>query len=485
MAAVPNVRPQVGLHAPASPAVESARVLFERYSDQIFRYCYVQLGSREDAEDAVQSTFLNAFRGLNRGVVPELESAWLYKIAHNVCLARGRSRQRRGRVETPGDLQALAEVIAGPERVDDERLVRLADGLRSMPRSQRQAILLREWRGMSYREIGDRLGLTQAAVETLLFRARRSLADALERPERRSRVRALFDGSSLLGAVKGLFGGAAAKTAAVVAVAVVTSAGLVVAGGGDGSAPARGSAPQVPSPGTSAGPNGAAVTAARLAARPPAGKADLPPSGKADLPAAAGVDGLAAAAAAGVAPASPATAATGAAGEGTSPSTPPGSDPPAPGAPPATATAVPATDAPRLDTVAPATSIAPAARVVPTKTPPPRKKDEPERRRDGDAPGSSALAPGKTGAAPGQSGETPANGAPPPGHSGAAPGKSGETPGHVKQETQPPPAPPEHAASEATDKEPGPPEHVPPAAADPSPPATESPPPGQEKKGKE
>jgi RNA polymerase sigma factor (sigma-70 family) len=53
---------------------------------------------------------------------------------------------------------------------------------------QRQALLLREWRGFSYREIAEELGLSQAAVETLLFRARRSLAEVLgDEPVRAAR----------------------------------------------------------------------------------------------------------------------------------------------------------------------------------------------------------------------------------------------------------------------------------------------------------
>ena len=57
---------------------------------------------------------MNAFRGLSRGIVPELESAWLFKIAHNVCLSRRRSSWRRGKVEAPNNFEVLQEVIAGP-----------------------------------------------------------------------------------------------------------------------------------------------------------------------------------------------------------------------------------------------------------------------------------------------------------------------------------------------------------------------------------
>ena len=97
MAAAPSRGRASRVEAIPAEAV-ATRALYERYAAQIHRYCFHQLGSREEAEDAVQSTFLNAFRGIKRGIVPELESAWLFKIAHNVCLSRRRSswRARRG-----------------------------------------------------------------------------------------------------------------------------------------------------------------------------------------------------------------------------------------------------------------------------------------------------------------------------------------------------------------------------------------------------
>jgi len=162
----------------SAPEADATRDLYERYARQIYSYCLHQLGNREEAEDATQSTFLNAFRGFKRGVDPEFESAWLYKIAQNVCLTRQRSSSRRRKVEAPGDLEAMQDFVPAPE-VDSDELIRLPEALDAMPEQQRRALLLREWQGLSYKEIGDELDLSQAAVETLLFRARRSLAAGL------------------------------------------------------------------------------------------------------------------------------------------------------------------------------------------------------------------------------------------------------------------------------------------------------------------
>ena len=169
---------------PALPAVlPSARAteLYERYGRQILAFCLHRLGSREEAEDAAQTTFLNAFRGLERGVVPELEQAWLFTIAERVCLTRRRSFSRRRKVEAPSDLESLQDVLPSPERATEE-LIPLTDALAELPPTQRRALLLREWHGLSYREIAAELGLSQAAVETLLFRGRRSLAKSLDAP---------------------------------------------------------------------------------------------------------------------------------------------------------------------------------------------------------------------------------------------------------------------------------------------------------------
>jgi RNA polymerase sigma factor (sigma-70 family) len=226
LAAVPSIGRAHGLEPSPAPEADLTRSLYERHANQIFRYCLHQLGSREEAEDAVQSTFLNAFRGIRRGVVPELESAWLFKIARNVCLSRRRSAWRRGRIESPTDFDLVEELVPAPSRRADE-LIGLQDVLERMPDAQRRAILLREWQGLSYREIADELSLSQAAVETLIFRARRSLAAGLEQPlePRRRRIARAFDWSNLVTGLKSLVLGSsvAAKVAATVAVVGATT----------------------------------------------------------------------------------------------------------------------------------------------------------------------------------------------------------------------------------------------------------------------
>jgi RNA polymerase sigma-70 factor (ECF subfamily) len=211
-----------------APSADATRLLYERHSSRIFGFCLSRLGSREEAEDAVQTTFLNAQRGLGRGVVPDYELAWLFKIAQNVCHNRHQSSRRRGRVEAAQDLDALQDVLATPERGSSVSLADLTRALSAVPERQRRALLLREFQGMSYDEIGVELGVSVAAVETLIFRARRSVAAELGRldtkPTRRSALAAI-------GELFGWFfkGGAAPAKLAVAAAAVATTATLAVA----------------------------------------------------------------------------------------------------------------------------------------------------------------------------------------------------------------------------------------------------------------
>ena len=194
-------------------ALPSIDTLYEAYSGRIFGYCLRRLPSREEAEDAVQHTFMNAYRALGKGVVPRSEAAWLFKIADNVCRERRRSAWRRNQLELVQDPDGMASLAVAPQRTHDE-LAGLADALAELPPNQQRAILLREWQGLSYREIAEELELTEAAVETLLFRARRSLARNLDRSRGQT-----WSSLGTAGAwAKSLFGGAAAKVAATAVV---------------------------------------------------------------------------------------------------------------------------------------------------------------------------------------------------------------------------------------------------------------------------
>jgi RNA polymerase sigma factor (sigma-70 family) len=149
--------------------------LYRRHGPEVYRYAYAVLGNHADAEDVTQTTFLNAYRALEQGVHPRKPSNWLLTIASNAIKQRFRQEQSRPRTVE------LDERIAGTDIDEDGPSVgELLTALSKIPPQQRQAIVLREFEGRSYAEIAEILGVTTSALETLLFRARRSLAEELE-----------------------------------------------------------------------------------------------------------------------------------------------------------------------------------------------------------------------------------------------------------------------------------------------------------------
>jgi RNA polymerase sigma factor (sigma-70 family) len=157
--------------------------LHDRHGRAVLRYCRRHLSSREEAEDATQIVFFNAYRSLERGVDPHAEQAWLFKIAEHVVMYRRRTISRRARVEFPSDLGRFADSIAAPRDPARPELAGLEAALGRVPDAQRRAIVLREWHGLSHREVAAELGITRTAAETLIFRARRRLATELSEPD--------------------------------------------------------------------------------------------------------------------------------------------------------------------------------------------------------------------------------------------------------------------------------------------------------------
>jgi RNA polymerase sigma factor (sigma-70 family) len=160
--------------APEVPVLardEAFEKLYRRYVTDVYHYALALLRNPADAEDVTQTTFLNAYRAFQRGEEILKPQNWLIKIAHNVARTRYARTGRRVK-EVP--LEDHVEQLAAPEeeRPNVEGILR---ALGRLPFNQRAALVMRELEGRSYVEIADTLGVSVAAVETLIFRARRSL----------------------------------------------------------------------------------------------------------------------------------------------------------------------------------------------------------------------------------------------------------------------------------------------------------------------
>ncbi|MGA9858636.1 MAG: sigma-70 family RNA polymerase sigma factor, partial [Solirubrobacteraceae bacterium] len=163
-----------------SGSEDAFRVIHDRYRQRMLAYTRQMLaGSAADAEDAVQEIFVRAYAGLLASNRHLALRAWLYRVAHNRCI----DELRRPQIH-PSD----ATVTADPSPANDpitrleqrDALRRLIADVQRLPEQQRSALLMRELGGMPYAEVAAVLGVTVAAVKSLLVRARVGLAQANE-----------------------------------------------------------------------------------------------------------------------------------------------------------------------------------------------------------------------------------------------------------------------------------------------------------------
>jgi RNA polymerase sigma factor (sigma-70 family) len=149
--------------------------LYQRHSKDVYRYALAVLSDAPDAEDVTQTTFLNAYRSYCSGTAPKEPLNWLIAIAHNVCRQRFRTAARR-----PREVALDPELAAAAEQSDGYRSEDIRRALAALTFAQRSALAMRELEGRSYREIAEVLELSESAVETLIFRARRAFREQLE-----------------------------------------------------------------------------------------------------------------------------------------------------------------------------------------------------------------------------------------------------------------------------------------------------------------
>ena len=160
--------------APEVPSLARDRAfetLYRSYVKDVYHYALALLRNPADAEDVTQTTFMNAYRAFKRGEEPLKPHNWLIKIAHNAARTRYATASRRVK-EVPLEEHIAQLSLPEDERPDVEEVLK---ALGRLPLNQRAALVLRELEGRTYAEIADTLAVSVSAVETLIFRARRSL----------------------------------------------------------------------------------------------------------------------------------------------------------------------------------------------------------------------------------------------------------------------------------------------------------------------
>ena len=156
------------------PSQELERLVL-RYQQPLLRTCFLYLRDRTLAEDAVQETFLKAYRSLASFRGECSEKTWLMKIAMNTCCDLRRAHRLR-RID-PRRIPDLLPQAAEPFAPAEEALV---TQVMQLPRKLREVILLYYYQDMTVTEIAVSLGISQSSVSGRLKRAREKLRELLE-----------------------------------------------------------------------------------------------------------------------------------------------------------------------------------------------------------------------------------------------------------------------------------------------------------------
>jgi RNA polymerase sigma-70 factor (ECF subfamily) len=162
---------------------DAFRALVERHSRPLFRLAFRMTGNQHDAEDAVQESFLRAWRQLGRFDERASFGTWLYRIAPNCSLDVMRSRKRRSNLsEVEDPVLALPSGDPTPERVamSGEVRERVAEAMDELSASERTAFVLRHFEGLRMEDVGRVLGCQPGAAKHSVFRAVQKLRRALE-----------------------------------------------------------------------------------------------------------------------------------------------------------------------------------------------------------------------------------------------------------------------------------------------------------------
>ncbi len=182
--------------------------LYQRYHTRIAAYVRGMVKDHARAEDVTQEVFFSALRRMRDTERPIAFKPWIYEIARNACIDAYRRTSRADELSYDadgglgaGDHLRLVSQDPQPDAAVESKqtLDNLCGAFGGLSETHHQILVLRELEGLSYREIGERLGMSRPAVESTLFRARRRLTeeyDELISGRRCERVQSIISAAS-------------------------------------------------------------------------------------------------------------------------------------------------------------------------------------------------------------------------------------------------------------------------------------------------
>ena len=154
---------------------QSFEELIDRYRNQVFNFVFRILGSRDEAEDILQDTFMKIYQHLPRYKKQARFSSYMFTIAHNLSMNRVNYRKRS---QMKLDTLAQSDDMSITERTPDRQLRENEIGtvvhraIEKLPPKYRAALVLSEFEGFSYKQISDVLSCSVGTVKSRIFRAR-------------------------------------------------------------------------------------------------------------------------------------------------------------------------------------------------------------------------------------------------------------------------------------------------------------------------
>ena len=151
---------------------EAFRHLVERYQKRAVGHAVAILFNRDDAEDAVQDAFIDAFKAISTFDTSRTFYQWFYVLLRNRCY---KTSGKRRPTENIDDVQLLA---SQPGTIDDTRLA-LEKAMHALTREEREIVSLKYFSGLSYDELAAHLQIPRGTVMSRLFYARQRLQGKL------------------------------------------------------------------------------------------------------------------------------------------------------------------------------------------------------------------------------------------------------------------------------------------------------------------